>query len=524
MFEQRAAFDGGGYEADGIGRDVFDLAAAAGHPVRAHECDRNADAASDHAAREPRPLARLEAELTELAGHLNAATHRWLMLLAEFDRREGWADGAIRSCAHWLAWKCGIDRGAAREKVRVARALEALPSISAAMERGELSYSKVRALTRVATPATEETLLMIAQHGTADHVERVVRAYRRVQEAAELSREARQHAGRSLTWRHDDDGTVLLQVRLTAEAGALVLRALQAAERGEADADGRVSAETRRRTGDACHGVADAEHGVAEYADTPAQRRADALVRLAESWLATGEHALAGGERQAIVVHVDASVLAADVVHSASATHPARTMRLEGSLDPAGRCELEHGPALAAETARRLACDASLAAIVEDGEGRALDVGRARRTVPAALARALRARDDGRCRYPGCTHRHGLDAHHVRHWAHGGATRLSNLVLLCRRHHRLVHEGGVRIERLDDSTLRFVDARGRTIEAAPPTAGSVAHLLASNFAHGIRIDPGTAVGRWSGEDLDLGMAIDGLWWRHTHGAGPCPAT
>ena len=138
----------------------------------------------------------LEARITELAGHLNAANRRWLALIAEFDRRKGWSDGLTQSCAHWLNWKCGIDMGAAREKVRVSHALEQLPSIGAAMGRGELSYSKVRALTRVACPATEQLLLMIALHGTAHHVETIVRQFRRVQESAEMSREARQQANR----------------------------------------------------------------------------------------------------------------------------------------------------------------------------------------------------------------------------------------------------------------------------------------------------------------------------------------
>jgi hypothetical protein len=121
------------------------------------------------------PLHELEAQITELAGHLNAANYRWLMLIAEFDRRHGWNDGALHSCAHWLNFKVGLNLGAARERVRVAHALPGVPKIAAAMSRGELSYSKVRALTRVATPTTEDTLLMIALHGTAYHVETTVR-------------------------------------------------------------------------------------------------------------------------------------------------------------------------------------------------------------------------------------------------------------------------------------------------------------------------------------------------------------
>jgi len=119
-------------------------------------------------------LAELETQITELAGQLNAANYRWLTLIGEFDRRQGWADGSLHSCAHWLNFKCGLDLGAAREKVRVASALPGVPKIAAAMARGELSYSKVRALTRVATPATEENLLML-EHGPALPAETVRR-------------------------------------------------------------------------------------------------------------------------------------------------------------------------------------------------------------------------------------------------------------------------------------------------------------------------------------------------------------
>src|SRR5688572_20603415 len=128
--------------------------------------------------------------ITELAGRLNAANARWLALIAEFDRRRGWAEWGVKSCAHWLNWKCGIALGAAREKVRVARALAALPQIAGAMSEGRVSYFKARELTRVATPDNEAYLLSIALHGTASHVENVVRGYRRALDSAELSREA----------------------------------------------------------------------------------------------------------------------------------------------------------------------------------------------------------------------------------------------------------------------------------------------------------------------------------------------
>src|SRR5882672_4506751 len=176
-----------------------------------------------------RPIDDLAAEICTLAGHINAANHRWLMLIAEFDRRTGWSDGATQSCAHWLNWKCGMAMGAAREKVRVARALENLPKVAAAMACGKLSYSKAREITRVALPETEDYLLMIAEHGTAGHVEKLVRAYRRCQEAEELSREARQQQNRCVRFRYDDDGSLILNCRLPGEAGARVLKALELA-------------------------------------------------------------------------------------------------------------------------------------------------------------------------------------------------------------------------------------------------------------------------------------------------------
>jgi hypothetical protein len=439
----------------------------------------------------------LAARITELAGHLNAATHRWLVLLAEFDRRHGWSEGFTKSCAHWLNWQCGIDLGAAREKVRVARTLEALPQISAAMATGQLSYSKVRALTRVATPATESVLLNIALNGTAHHVEKLVRQFRQVQEVEALTREARQQAHRGVTYRYDADGSVLLSVRLPAETGAIVLKALNAAMPEAAhvtDPDASeppdVSAETSASS---------------EPRLTTAQRRADALAVLAESFLAHGAEALKGGDRQQIVVHVSQVTLK------------------QG--DP-GRCELDEGSAIAVETARRLACDASRVEILEDEAGEPLDVGRKTRTIPPAIRRALDARDRG-CVFPGCTHTRYVDGHHIHHWADGGETRLSNLVSLCRFHHRAVHEGGLMVERCHDGAWRFVKPDGESIEAcAPHHTRPLSHwsmVPTQNAEQGIVIDARTAVTRWRGEFLDYGIAIDSLLSR-THKAPELMAT
>jgi hypothetical protein len=219
-------------------------------------------------------------QIVELAGHLNAAHYRFLSLIAEFDRRKGWNCRATRDCAHWLNWKCGIDLGAAREKVRTARALEKLTQVSAAMERGEVSYSKVRAITRVATPENEHYFLHIALHGTAHHVETLVRAYRRATEAEELSREQQQRVHREVRYCWDVDGSLILKARLPADVGALVLKALEAAvpEVPPDDVD----------------------------RPTWSHKRADAMAVIFESFLAHGAEAMSGGERHQVVVHVSA--------------------------------------------------------------------------------------------------------------------------------------------------------------------------------------------------------------------------
>jgi hypothetical protein len=458
----------------------------------------------------------LESAITELAGHLNAATHRWLHLIAEFDRRNGWSDGSTHSCAHWLNWKCGLDIGAAREKVRVAHALEGLPLIDAAMGRGELSYSKVRALTRVASPATEEILVNVALHGTTHHVESLVRQFRRVQEVEELSREARQHAGRRLTYFHDDDGSLVVKLQLPAESGAQLLKALDAAMIDvplpwHCQDHLHVSPETpetrERSTSHTCF---------IDDLPSPSARRADALVVLAESFLKHGAEALSGGDRHQIVVHVDAESLA---------------------TREAGRCEIEDGPAVPVETARRMACDTSIVRIVEDAQGEPLDVGRKTRSIPPALRRALKSRDQG-CVFPGCTHKRYVDGHHIHHWAEGGATNLSNLVSLCRFHHRAVHEGGLRVERLDDGAWHFIKRSGDALEGCAPgrtrplwglargdiAREDLARLVAAHRECGLHIDDRTAATRWRGERMDHGLAIDLLVAEERKAASPNTGT
>jgi len=415
------------------------------------------------------PIEELEAQITELAGHLNAAHYRWLVLIREFDRRLGWGDGKLASCAHWLNFKCGLNLGAAREKVRVAHALSELPLISASMACGELSYSKVRALTRVASAALEKDLLNIALHGTAHHVEKTVRLFRRAMQAEELSKEASQQANRSLCYHYEEDGSLLIKARIPALGAALVLKALEAAMAELPDTEVEVGAGEIRPL-------------------THASRRADALVRMAERAVRHRGADAKSAEHYQVVVHVDAETLR------------------DGAP---GRCHVEDGSTLPVETVRRLGCDASVVAMLEDPEGNVLDVGRRTRSIPPALRRALASRDTG-CQFPGCTFSRFLDAHHIKHWAQGGETKLSNLVTLCRWHHRLVHEGEIEVAPRAKGGWRFSSPDGR--EFRPVQAGETggyegSELKFTHEGHGLSIDPDTAATRWRGETMDYDLAV-----------------
>ncbi len=425
----------------------------------------------------PSELDQLGDEIAELSAHLDAATARLLALIREFDTRGGWNTG-FRSCAAWLSWRVGLDLGAARERVRVARALETLPLLAEALAHGQLSYAKVRALTRVATPETEARLLAVGRAGTAAHVERIVRGWRLVDRRAEARETAQRHAGRALHVYQDEDGMVILRGQLEPEVGALLVQALAAA---------RETLYQRARVPDGDAGPL----GVSAETPTLAQQQVDALALLAESAL----HHLdpgAPGERYQVVVHVDAQMLA--------------------DPDQPGHSVLEDSARVSEETVQRLACDASRVVMRHDDNGRLLEIGARTRTIPPALRRALHHRDRG-CRFPGCSGRFA-EGHHLRHWAHGGPTTLSNLALLCRRHHRAVHEEGYQVSRGPDGTLRFRRPDGRPLPEVPLPAAvpgdPVEALRASHDSQGLRVTARTACAGWLGERLNVGWAIDVL--------------
>ncbi|MYB18100.1 MAG: DUF222 domain-containing protein [Holophagales bacterium] len=467
---------------------------------------------------------RMGEEIATLAARIDAATYELLVLIRKFDEEEGWNCGFL-SCAQWLSWRIGLAPGAAREKVRVARALGELPLMSEAMKRGQLSYSKVRALTRIARPDTEKDLVELGRAGTAAYIERVVRSWRRIDRSVEAADDELRDASSHVTTHIDENGMFVIRGRLAPEAGEVLMKALKAA--GE-----KLYAE--------------------QQGDRPpaGKVRADALALIAESALKGGLDPGSSGDRYQVVVHVSdeelrareavpevgcASCVSAETAaaHVSAGTPPTRPQH-----QPAARAEAEHVPAetptslqprrgrssprgawlgdshvpVSAETARRIACDAGKVRITHRS-GQILSVGRKTRTIPPPIRRALEFRDQG-CRFPGCTSKH-CDAHHIVHWADGGETKLSNLMLLCRRHHRLLHEGGFSVRMSEEGAVQFFHRRGRPLEespAPPPVGLRAARELVEHLENaGILITGKESMPTWDGRPLDLPYVMECLW-------------
>ena len=520
---------------------------------------------------------RLEDEITTLAGHLNAANHRLIKLLDEFDRRDGWRGVGVRSLAHWLNFKCGIGKLAAREKVRVARALRDLPKIDAAFERGEISYSKVRAMTRAATPENEAFLVQIARHGTADHMERLVRAYRRHGDVLEASKteSGRRREGRF--WCHEeDDGTMVFGGRLPLEQGLLLKKALDAmVAESESESESESGSESESEAKAEAEAERDVASGIEVGVEVGAEERSVSAVTPATVCDADGapaESPASAGDADSVPAETPAPASDSDSVSAeapafasdadgVSAETPDRAVSRAAALariaehylatggerarslagheacqvfvhvnandaHPDSRIDGGHVTYtddrrwVAPEVARQLACDAALTTVLENDRGEVLNIGRRSRTVPRRIAHALRIRDGG-CRFPSCGQRRWTDAHHIRHWADGGETSLDNLVTLCRYHHRSLHGGEFRIERGAGGELKFIGHDGQaiapTLHPQFPGVGNAAaatqRLKDDNRERGVAIDRRTAVTRWTGERMDYSLCVGALMHR-----------
>ncbi len=408
-------------------------------------------------------------EIAAMAAQLEAGEYRLLTKIGEFDAQGGYAQHGAISCAHWLSYRIGLGLGPAREKVRVARALPNFPLVARAFESARLSYSKVRAITRVATPENEEMLVDMGMSAPASVLESLCRKFRKVRDTRETVEEADRR--RTVQHHFTDHGKMRLDVQLDADEGARVLAALEIAR-------GHVSAETRATT-------------------------ADALMIIVDGFLADGPKARAGGPPTEVRLHVEKAELEA---------------KSDGAFVENAGCL-----AVPAETARRLCCDAAIVEVEHDASGKVIDTKPRSRKIPAAMRRALDVRDQHRCRFPGCTHTLFVEAHHIIHFAVGGATELKNLVNLCRRHHTFVHEYGYTI--VGDVTkpgpLTFV-APGRrslmTVLPPPPRPSAPIETLAQEHAdRGLSLDAVSLLPpHWDGKPADTDWVISRLC-DHTFG-------
>ena len=387
----------------------------------------------------------------------------------------------FKSCAEWLTWRIGIGIKAAREKVRVARALGALKKVDALFGRGELSYSKVRAITRVATLESEQDFIDVATHATASQIERLARAYQRVRDAErgpmELPHNHRRFVRRSETL----DGMVRIDMQLSPEEAELVWSAMMSAmDREPAQAPAQAST-----------GASQSEQGQqvrpANDNEELEDRRTVAVVDVARAYLQHRPRTLGSGYELVVITTKD---------------------QLERGHDGVGGW-LPSGLPVPLQMARMLASGGARVDVVMGKDGELLDVGRRTRQIPSAIGRALWLRDGG-CRAPGCGRRRHLHAHHIHEWAEGGATKLSNLVLVCTTHHRMLHEGKLSAA-IRDRQIVFRNPSGREIPAFAPSAATgndLEELERYLRAAEVHIDAETNFSKWDSRKVALAEVLD----------------
>lgn len=394
-----------------------------------------------------RSLDQLEDEIVSLSHRFNATEYQFLILVREFDIRQGWRAYCFNNCAEWLNMKCGISLGAAREKVRVALALFDLPLCSKAFEAGSLSYSKARAMTRIADCRNEPGLLEYALSATASQVEDHCRQLRNAQRGISTDDANRAYKERSLTRTSHPDGTMSINLELPKELGDLVMKAIDIAMASAAKeiSDAKKSADEIKKengcdNGCECNNGCDAESPAKNPASLSA-RQADGLLQITRHYLSVSNNSgktTSTADNHLVVVHVDESAL----------------------QDKGGKSDLP------VESVRRLTCDTNVVEVIKDKKGNILNLGRKHRVVSPQLKRALLSRDKSCC-FPGCAHDKWLAGHHVRHWVDGGETSLANTLLLCSRHHRLLHEGGYTIQKNFAGDWYFRNRNGKVIPGAP---------------------------------------------------------
>jgi uncharacterized protein DUF222/HNH endonuclease len=358
------------------------------------------------------PIEELDQAIVNLCAHINASTYELLVLIREFEDRAGYLKWGLKDAAEWLSYRCDLGRSAAYEKVRVARALRKLPAISGSFSTGELSYSKVRALTRVAGDHNEQELLDFALRTTAARVEERCRELRfGTDDSIDVA--SRAYANRSFRMsRNLERGMMTVTVELPIETGELLEKALDKAREQD---------------------VGKTPEFIDESWST---QQADAFTNLVSDYLSGyGKKDSNTSDNYLVTIHVDQSALAGG----------------------------EGRSALPIESVKRLCCDGHAVVITEYNEGEPLSIGRKTRIVPAAIKRAVLAKHHQCCAFPGCQNRRFLHCHHIEHWSNGGETSIENLMPLCTRHHSLIHEGRFRIETDYRNDWTFVRPEGQVI-------------------------------------------------------------
>jgi hypothetical protein len=412
------------------------------------------------------PLERLEAQICEGAAHLAAGTGRWLLSVGEFDLRKGYERWECRSTAFWLNWKCGISVRTGQEQVRVGRALLEYPRICEALCSGQLSYTKVRAITRVVTPETETTLIDLASAVPASQVERIVAGRKRV----DVLQNDIPHKARHLDAYYDEDGSLVGMFRLDADEGAAFLAGLTLGKdvlRGQKRSAERSAAEAQTKGADDC----------SPEPLRPKVSNADALALMVETMLAADHHSdISRHERTLVVVHLNGD-----------------------------KAHIHDGPNLSAETAKRMSCDACVCGVLLRDGTETLELGRTQRLPNRAQRRALMVRDGG-CRFPGCVERRYVEAHHVMHWTDGGATDLANLLLLCWHHHHAVHEGGFKMS-FEHGAITVWRPDGALLHSESLLAEGPG-IVEQNAALGLQITPESVASQWDGTRLSPELLAD----------------
>ncbi|MDP9069662.1 MAG: HNH endonuclease [Actinomycetota bacterium] len=371
-------------------------------------------------------------EIMSLSSAIAAAQARILELMTTHGDRL--AEGG--DPAAWLACAGGMKLPAARRHLRLAEKLAELPKIKESFAAGEISFDKTETIAQVANAETEDHLLIWAQNGTCSQLGSITAGFRRAKVYAQGAAAAQRD--RDLTYHYTEDGVFRLRAQMPAEQGALVEQAIEAAEKLLWQEEEVFSGELDG---------AEQQQQARQLADRHGARRADSLVALAETFLSHGLTDAPVASRYQVMVHVDQAALKGD---------------------EQGTSEIEDRVGISADTARRISCDCTIMGLLE-GDGIPLKLGRSRRTISPALRKALKARDR-HCVFPGCTNARALDGHHVRHWIDDGLTEPENVTLLCRRHHRLLHEGRYTMT-FDGKLASFFRPDGSEVERVPKYPG-----------------------------------------------------